>query len=603
MSSKPASLDDSDTTKMKPTAVPHDTAVGDDEEEIIAPSISHSWRFWCVFLALCLISFISGLDATIVVTALPTITREIGGQSQYIWIANCFVIASTAPQPPLAQISNIFGRRNPMLLAIALFTVGSGISAGAINSAMLIAGRSIMGLGIGGAYVLLDVVCCDMVPLRERGKYLPSMLSAAAIGTTVGPVIGGSLAEKNWRWIFYLNLPISGLALAATFLFLNVKYMRNATWRAALTRVDFLGNAIFIPTIISILLGLVLGGTNFSWGVLPYHRTARAGLPWLGPFPRSSGVALLQGAQRSTPPISESHFGGGIHLDLLVVDAVKGTSPLTSGADFLPYACAIIPFSIAAGVLISKVGFYRPLHLAGFALNAIGVGPLALLGASSSKAAWVCYQMIAAAGTGILLSSVLPAILAALPESDVATAAGAYSFVRSFGYVWGVTIPSIVFNSQFDKNAYRIGDTATRAALANGAAYGFASEGFIPGLEPSTRAEVVGVYADALKTVWYVGAAFAAFGFFCVFVEKHVELRKELHTEYGLDESRGRGDSDSGGLTDSSTVVSADGKGEVKMMAAREEEEGRFLNDGPLLGAGLANAAVLGEKVVPVGMA
>ncbi|MCJ1352519.1 MAG: hypothetical protein MMC33_002503 [Icmadophila ericetorum] len=594
------------TTKMEDDSPSKDTIDPPSE------STSHSWRFWCVFLALCLISFISGLDATIVVTALPTITREIGGQEQYVWIANSFIIASTVPQPLFAQISNIFGRRNPMLLAMMLFTLGSGIAAGARNPAMLIGGRTVQGLGIGGAYVLLDVVCCDMVPLRERGKYLPMMLSAAAIGTTVGPVIGGSLAQKNWRWIFYLNLPISGLALAITFFFLNVKYTRNPTWRHALARVDFLGNAIFIPSILAILLGLILGGTQFPWG--SFHIILPLVLGFLGwalfhihqasPICKEPSVPPRLFMNRTSATGFILTFLSSMLLQTVAYfmpvyfQAVRGTSPLRSGVDFLPYACAIIPFSIVAGVLISKVGFYRPLHLAGFALNAIGVGLLSILNENSSKAAWACFQIIAAAGIGILLSSILPAILAALPESDVATAAGTYSFVRSFGYVWGVTIPSIVFNGQFDKYSYRIGDATVRAALANGAAYGFASGGFIPELALETRIEVVGVYVTALQTVWQVAVAFSCLGFFCVFVEKHVELRRELHTEYGLEEGGRRSAAVQGQKITDSGVAEEEGRS-----GSEGSEETTLKGGGRGVNIQVAGGAALNEKVVPIGTA
>jgi MFS family permease len=164
-------------------------------------SARRSWRFWCLFGSMCLVSFISSIDATIVTTALPTITREIGGATDYVWIANCFVIASTAPQPLFAQISNIFGRRNPMLLALGMFTLGSGIAGGAKTSSMLIGGRTVQGLGTGGIYMLLDVLICDLVPLRERSKYLGITMSSAAVATALGPIIGGSLAEVQWRYV------------------------------------------------------------------------------------------------------------------------------------------------------------------------------------------------------------------------------------------------------------------------------------------------------------------------------------------------------------------------------------------------------------------
>lgn len=518
-----------------------------------ASSATHSWRFWCLFGALCLISFLSGLDATIVTTSLPTISKDIGGGEQdYVWIANCFVLASTAPQPLFAQISNIFGRRNPMLLAISLFTLGSGIAAGAKNPAMLICGRTVQGLGTGGTYVLLDVVCCDMVPLRERGKYLGIMLSTAAIGTTVGPVIGGALAEAGWRWIFYINLPVSGLALVATFLFLNVKYSRNPTWKHALARVDFLGNAIFIPSIISILLGLILGGTRFPWS------SYRIILPIVLGFIGWAAFHVHQASpickEPSMPPrlfknrTSATGFFLTFVLNLVLQMvayfmpvyflAVLGTDPLGAGIDFLPFTAAIIPFSIFSGIFMSKTGRYRPLHFVGFALCAIGCGLLSILDSSSNKAAWACFQIIAAGGMGIVLTALLPTILAALPESDVATGTGAFCFVRQFGAVWGISLPSIVFNGQVNRYAYRIGDTAVRAQLVNGNAYSFASGSELKNLSSGTKSEVVNIYTHVLQAIWQMAVAFSCLGFFAGLVEKHVELRKELSTEFGIDEGK-----------------------------------------------------------------
>ncbi|KAL8789576.1 MAG: hypothetical protein Q9195_006753 [Heterodermia aff. obscurata] len=515
-------------------------------------STTHSLRFWCVFVALCLLSFISSIDATIITTALPTITRELGGETQYVWIANSFVFASTAPQPLFAQISNIFGRRNPMLVAVSLFALGSGVAAGAKNPAMLIAGRTIQGLGTGGIYVLLDVLCCDLVPLRERGKYLGYMLSTAAIGTTIGPIIGGALAQVEWRWIFYLNLPVSGLSLLAVILFLNVRYTRSPTWLKALARVDWLGNGIFIPSIIAILLGLVLGGVQFPWK--SYHVIVPLVLGFLGWASFHIHQASPICKDPSMPPrlfknrTSAAGFALAFISSMLLqtvayfmpvyFQAVLGTSPLHAGIDFLPYSAAIVPFGIVAGIVMSKSGLYKPLHWTGFALNAIGAGLLSLLNRGSSKAAWACFQIFAAGGTGIIMTAMLPAILASLPESDVAVAAGAFSFVRSFGFTWGVTVSSIVFNDQFNRYSDKISDANVRSQLVDGAAYGLASGDFIKQLPTAIRNEVIDVYVVALQRVWQISIAFSCLGFFLVFVEKHVELRKELNTEYGLEEKK-----------------------------------------------------------------
>lgn len=146
---------------------------------------------------------------------------------------------------------------------------------------------------------------------------------------------------------------------------------------------------------------------------------------------------------------------------------------------FLPLALAIIPFGGITGVIMAKTGLYMPIHWAGFAMCAVGTGLLSLLDESSSKAAWVCFQVIASGGIGLIFTASLPSTLSALPESDVAVATGTYSFVRTFGLVWGVTIASTVFNGQVNSYLGSISDASLLVLLADGAAYSHESGGFV----------------------------------------------------------------------------------------------------------------------------
>jgi len=168
----------------------------------ISSTKSHNIRFWGIFCALCLLAFISALDVMIIATALPKITADIGSvEQEYVWIANSFVLASSVIQPLVGQFADIFGRRLPLMVATALFALGSGIAGGSTTVAMLIGGRTVQGVGAGAVYVLLDIVCCDLVPLRERGKYVGLMNAWAGVAAGIGPVIGGALADRNWRWM------------------------------------------------------------------------------------------------------------------------------------------------------------------------------------------------------------------------------------------------------------------------------------------------------------------------------------------------------------------------------------------------------------------
>ncbi|KAI1851835.1 hypothetical protein JX265_013192 [Neoarthrinium moseri] len=213
-------------------------------------------------LSLGLLGFISALDVTITPPALPTIVQDIGGSTLYIWIANVFVLASSAVQPLFGQFANIFGRRYPLAFAIALFIVGSGLAGAAHLPVLLLVGRRVQGVGAGGTYVLIDIVCCDLVPLRDRGKYLAIVQAWGGVAAALGPLIGGTLAEQNWCWIFYINIPISALPFIAVVAFMDVETGRNTM---KIRDLDYLDNIIFISSTTTVLFGLIMGGIEFPW--------------------------------------------------------------------------------------------------------------------------------------------------------------------------------------------------------------------------------------------------------------------------------------------------------------------------------------------------
>ncbi|KAH6644887.1 major facilitator superfamily domain-containing protein [Boeremia exigua] len=519
-------------------------------QEDSAP-FKHTWSLWCIFAVLCLFSFLSALDGTIITTSLPTITGAIGGGNDglYVWIAQCFIFASTAPQPLYGQLANIFGRRNPFLVAIALFTLGSGVSGGASSPAMLIAGRTVQGTGAAGLYVLSDIIICDLVPPRYRGPYLTAVLSTAGIGSTIGPVIGGTMAESNWRWIFYLNVPISVVGAIVLILLLKVNYVRSPTWAHALARVDYLGALIFIPSTISIFYALITGGVEHPWS------------SWRVILPLVLGILgwVLYHVQQSysANPSTPSHLFTNrtsitgfalVFLSSVVLytisfflpiyfQGVKLVSPLMSGVYYLPFALAIIPFAGFSGWALSKWGQYIPLHYAGTALVATGAGLLATLDGESSHAAWIGLQIIPSAGIAMIYTAALPSTLAPLKEEDVATATATYSFIRSFGFVWGVTMGGIVFNGQINARVHLVQDEGLQASLRNGAAYAFAAGGerLSEIASSETLEQVISVYAGALRAVWFVVMGVGLLAFVLVPLQRAIELKKENNTSFNME--------------------------------------------------------------------
>ncbi|MCJ1333683.1 hypothetical protein MMC10_010383 [Thelotrema lepadinum] len=513
------------------------------------PTQKKDLTFWLILLSLCFLGFAAALDNTIVFTALPTIVSSLSRDSppsEYVWIANAYALSSTVIQPFVAQACNVFGRKSPALLSVALFAVGGGIAGGASGMAMLIAGRTVQGLGAGGIFVLLELIVCDLLPQRERGKYVGVVLGSSAVGSLIGPLVGGALADANWRWVFYITLPFAGVGLVWMGLFLRLKYRTVTTWRGAIRQMDIVGNVLFIGAITAILLGLLMGGITFPWqsanvvvplvlgfvGWAAFHfyesRVAEPTVPQRLFVNRNAAIGFFLTFEMGI------FLGSAGYFLPLYFQALKGASPLASGVDTLPFNAFMMPAAVGFGGLMAKTGFCRPIHATAWGSFALAYGLLSTLTADSTTAEWVIYQLFLAIGIGASFVTILPAIQSTFAESDVAVSSGTFSFIRSFGIVWGTTIPTTIFNSQINANIDQVSDPAIRAVLANGGAYEFASVG-IGTLPPTVRSEVVALYTSAIKPVWQVMLAFALLGFIVVLFEKPIELRQELDTEFGID--------------------------------------------------------------------
>lgn len=551
--------------------------------EIQAPALtgtgqatSYTWRFWAILVSISLTSILAGLEIGCIGTAMPTIVKSLGSDNDShttaVWVANAYFLTMTAFQPLYGQASDIFGRRTMTMLAVALFAAGSAISGAAENMDMLIAGRAVMGSGGGGILVMLEIIICDLCPQRDRPKFLGLVMSAFGVATSLGPLIGGSLSEHaSWRWIFYLNLPVSAVAAVPLALFLRVRY-NKAPALDMLRRVDWAGNMLFAASVTSILLALTWGGTEYSWSSWQTLVPLLLGFFGLVAF---LGFETTRFVPQPTMPLrlfknrtSLGAFGLTFVASIVTYwisyflpvyfQAVKEDGPTQSGINILPVSVLSIPFSIVAGVGVSKMGRFRPFQLVGISLLTITVGVFSLLDADSSKATWVGLQVIAAAGIGIPLTCTLPAVQAPLAEADVAVATATWGFLRSFGGVWGVSIPAAVFNSHVNALLDRgvVSDASASAAMRDGGAYVLASGGFVQSLEGAVKQQVKSVYVDSLRLLWQVGIAFGLLGFLVALVIKEVKMREELTTDFGLVVD---GEKPSGDDTPSSQVQDVDG--------------------------------------------
>jgi hypothetical protein len=216
--------------------------------------------------------------------------------------------------------------------------------------------------------------------------------------------------------------------------------------------------------------------------------------------------------------------------------AILVSTPTRSGVQMLPVVLVAVPGAAIAVIVLTKFGRYRLLHAAGFSIVTVGLGLFSTLGQDSDMSKWVIYQIVTAVGTGMVLNTLLPAFQVAQPESDQATATACWAFIRSFGCIWGVTIPATIFNNRLEMSSGRISDTTVRDQLVGGQAYGRTTHEFISHFRDPTRLQIIEAFVEALKYVWWVSAAFSGLAFLLVLLEKDIPLRTELHTEFGLEE-------------------------------------------------------------------
>src|SRR5712691_1935265 len=212
-------------------------------------------RILAIYAGLMVALLLAALDQTIVATALPRVVSDLGGLSQYSWVFTAYMLASTVTVPLYGRLGDVYGRKRLFMFAIVVFLVGSALCGLAQNMTELVLFRAVQGIGAGGLIPLAIAVVGVIVPPRDRGRYQGLIGAVFGAASIIGPALGGFIVDNtSWRWIFYVNLPVGGLALAV----ISVTIPR----RAALTdrSIDWLGAALLALSSTSLLRGLVWGG-------------------------------------------------------------------------------------------------------------------------------------------------------------------------------------------------------------------------------------------------------------------------------------------------------------------------------------------------------
>ena len=504
-----------------------------------------------IMLALMMAVFLAALDVTIITTALPTISEHFNSTAGYTWIGSAFLLANSASIPSWGKISDIFGRKPMLLLANVIFMVGSLVAALSYSIGMLIAARAVQGIGGGGLVILVNITIGDLFSLRDRGPFYGMIGAVWAIASAIGPVIGGAFTEAvTWRWCFYINLPLDGLAFFILLFFLDIKTPRTPIIEG-LKAIDWVGSLIVVAATLLLLFGLQYGGVTFPWGSATVICLIVFGIVTFGlfawwettKFAKFPIVPMrLFNKVTNVATLGVVFFHGFVFISSsyylpLYFQGVRGASPILSGVYLLPTALALAFTSIGTGVFIGKSGKFLPPIYFGMFLMTLGFGLFIDFDAKSSWAKLIVYQIIAGFGIGPLFQAPIIALQAHISPRDIGTATATLGFVRQLATSSSVVIGQVVFQNQMKSYAPQLQQVLSpELAQRLGGGDAGASTDIINSLPPDQREVVRHYFALSLVPMWIMYTCVAVVGAICVFfVRKKVLTKEHEETKTGLE--------------------------------------------------------------------
>jgi EmrB/QacA subfamily drug resistance transporter len=490
-----------------------------------------------IFIGLMLAMFLAALDQTILGSALPRIAAEFEVGAEISWLASAYLLAATATTPIYGKLSDVYGRRTLLRVAIVTFVAASVVCALADRFALLVAGRLVQGLGAGGLSTLALTTVADIVPPRERGRYQAYNSSAWLLASLLGPVLGGFFADYvSWRYIFWINVPVGAVALALAHFGLRALPVRRER-----RPVDVLGAVLIMAASTAALLVTSLGGGDVAWSSPTVLSLAVAAVGL-------AGLAVVQ-ERRATDPILAPHlftnrgfatcnavsafaFVGFTAYLPIYFQLVHGVSALNSGFLVLPSFLIWPLVSVPVGRIVAATGRYKLFPLMGTALSAGCVLLLAFV-VTPATPLWVAVTLtgLVSVGAGAVGPVILLAGQNAVEPRDVGAATGAYSFFRNLGASFGLALLGTMAVAGMDARVKLIPGHETLGAKP-GAELLHAGATAIDLAPPAIREAVIAAMAGSFDTVFMTVAATLIVAFAAVCTLQEVPLRtSSAHAE------------------------------------------------------------------------
>lgn len=410
-----------------------------------------------LILGLMIAMLFAALDQTIVGTAMPRIVGDLGGLGLMAWLTTAYMLTSTVVVPIAGKLADLIGRRIVYVTGIVIFIVASALCGTAQDMTWLIIFRAMQGIGGGIIMPMAMIIIGDIFTGKERAKWMGAFGAVFGLSSVIGPQVGGWIVDSlNWRWVFYINLPVGILAV----ILIALALPKHKTVGKVIF--DIPGMVTMIIGVVSLLLALTYGGTDYawdSWQIIVLFVVAaisiaafliiesRAQEPILPlkffknrVFSTINGIGFL---------MSVGMFGAIMFVPLFM-QGIVGVSASASGTVMTPMMITMIITSIIAGQVVYRIGI-KVQMIIGMIVMAGGFLLLTTMNIDTSKLEASGIMMVLGFGMGLVMPLLTLALQETFPKSELGVVTSSSQFFRSIGGTFGMTVLGAVMNSQSSK--------------------------------------------------------------------------------------------------------------------------------------------------------
>ncbi|HVF29322.1 MAG TPA: MDR family MFS transporter [Pyrinomonadaceae bacterium] len=495
-------------------------------------------RRWLITAGVMTGMFIAALEATVVGTAMPTVIATLGGLNHYSWVFSAYLVTSTVTVPVWGKLSDLYGRRLLYQIGIGVFLLGTLLSGLSTTMTQLIVFRAIQGLGAGALVPLGMTIIGDTFSVEERAKMQAYFSGVWGFSSIIGPVIGGFITDQiNWRWVFFINLPIGVVAA----LIIGIALKEPKLDRRP--KIDYAGAMLLMIAISILMLAMVEGGSAGLFNTqnllllavsavllgLFVYVELRASDPII-PFDlfrnKTVTIAVLAGF------LGGIAMFGAISFIPLFAQGSLGFSATEAGSLLTPLMLTWVTASVIGGRLMLRIG-YKSVTIVGYIALTLGFTMLAMFDRDTSRLWLYADLMVIGAGLGLSMLTLLIAVQQAVERSKLGIATSLNQFARSIGGAIGVAILGAVLTAALASELKTA--AAATGAMTEGQAADFAANpnaliepSAKSALAPETLETLQSALGRAIHPVFWAGALAAALGLIVVLFLPREERVEEV---------------------------------------------------------------------------